>query len=166
MNPPVASKHILHISPIPSHPQLADNRARVRRLAGDLRALGHELHLLFIRNVPGDLDAMRTWLDGRLHVVENPRRSLRNPLRFRALNLFTAGRVMGPSFEYVAARGIREGAGRAFLLASSARRCARAISSLLDDRSLAERFADQAHRFAGAYDARALATLRTLLDAR
>jgi glycosyltransferase involved in cell wall biosynthesis len=102
LSPTVAAKRILYISSVPTHPVIAGNRARVRRLAEDLRALGHELHVLFIRDVPADLDAMRAWLDGRFHVVDNRRRPRRNPLRFRALDVVTAGRGLGPRFEYLA----------------------------------------------------------------
>ena len=102
MSAGVAAKRILYVSPVPTHPGSGGNRMRVRRLVEDLRSLGHQVHLLLIHDKPGDLDAMRAWLDGRLHVVENPSAPLRTPLGFRALHRAIGGRLLGPGLQYLA----------------------------------------------------------------
>lgn len=92
---------VLFVSPVPTHPPVAGNRSRVQRIAADLRAAGHEAHLLFVPDAPADLDAMRLWWEDRLRVAPNPRPPFRNPLRFRLLDRLTFGQVMGPRFQYL-----------------------------------------------------------------
>lgn len=94
-------KRILVVTPVPLEPLAAGNRARIRRMIDDLRARGHELHLALIPDKPGDLDAMRVWMEGRFHVLPNPRPPFRNPLRFRLLNGVTFGHAMGERFQYL-----------------------------------------------------------------
>jgi glycosyltransferase involved in cell wall biosynthesis len=79
------SKRIAIVSSVPSYPAHAGNRARVHRLVTDLQRLGHDVHMIFVDDVPADLDAMRLSLDGRLHVLHNERPPFRNPRRFRPL---------------------------------------------------------------------------------
>ncbi|MCP5181305.1 MAG: glycosyltransferase family 4 protein [Pseudomonadales bacterium] len=55
---------ILLISPIPTHPLNAGNRARVVTLLEALRELGHNVHFLHVQQESGDDDAMRlAWGD-------------------------------------------------------------------------------------------------------
>lgn len=42
-------KHILIVSPIPSHPQDAGNRARIYSMVTNLKKYGHEVYFLYIR---------------------------------------------------------------------------------------------------------------------
>lgn len=55
------------VSPTPTHPTIAGNRARIRSLIECLRALGHDVHLLHVRRDPGDADAMRRAWGDRYH---------------------------------------------------------------------------------------------------
>lgn len=59
MQAATAPKKILIVSPTPTHPQTAGNRARIHALIGGIQALGHEAHFLHIRKEPGDDAAMR-----------------------------------------------------------------------------------------------------------
>jgi hypothetical protein len=53
------SKHqILLISPVPSHPQTAGNRARIYNLALSIKNLGHDLHFAHVARERGDSAAM------------------------------------------------------------------------------------------------------------
>jgi glycosyltransferase involved in cell wall biosynthesis len=52
-------KRILMISPVPSHPQTAGNRARIYNLALAARELGHELYFAHIEREPADTAAMK-----------------------------------------------------------------------------------------------------------
>lgn len=51
-------KRILLITPIPSHPQIAGNRARIFNLALSIKNLGHELFFLHVAKEAGDEGAM------------------------------------------------------------------------------------------------------------
>jgi glycosyltransferase involved in cell wall biosynthesis len=51
-------KNILLISPVPSHPQIAGNRARICSLALSIKALGHELYFAHVQVETGDTDEM------------------------------------------------------------------------------------------------------------
>lgn len=53
------SQKILLISPIPSHPQSAGNRARIFNLLKALRDMGNEVHFVHIQYRSGDDSAMR-----------------------------------------------------------------------------------------------------------
>lgn len=55
---------ILVISPTPSHPQDAGNRARIFSLLTALKAAGHRLHFVFVASEPGDDAAMSQAWDG------------------------------------------------------------------------------------------------------
>jgi glycosyltransferase involved in cell wall biosynthesis len=98
----------------------------------------------------------------RVHVAVNPGLS-GNGIHVKNLEAMAYGRPLVMSRR--AARGIREVSGRAYLEVGSARGFVRAVSSLLEDRALAERMAGEAYRFAVAYDARVEAALHALLAA-
>jgi glycosyltransferase involved in cell wall biosynthesis len=51
---------ILVVSPTPSHPANAGNRARILNLLQALRAMGHDIHLLHVEIEPGDANAMQS----------------------------------------------------------------------------------------------------------
>jgi glycosyltransferase involved in cell wall biosynthesis len=53
------SKKILVISPIPSHPQDAGNKARIYNLLLNLREMGHDLYFVHIQQAPGDEVSMQ-----------------------------------------------------------------------------------------------------------
>jgi glycosyltransferase involved in cell wall biosynthesis len=55
---------ILVISPTPSHPQDAGNRARIFSLLAGLKAAGHQVHFAFVRMEQGDQAAMEAAWDG------------------------------------------------------------------------------------------------------
>lgn len=94
----MSPKRILLVSPVPTHPPTAGNRTRLLGLARDLRGLGHEVHLLHVLDVAGDEAAMRSFFDGRLHVVPNPRDEGRNPWHLRLLDRVAPGRALAPGF--------------------------------------------------------------------
>jgi glycosyltransferase involved in cell wall biosynthesis len=52
-------KKVLVISPTPSHPQNAGNRARVYSLLSNIEEMGHEVYFLHIKREMGDERAMR-----------------------------------------------------------------------------------------------------------
>ena len=54
------SKKILVISPIPSHPQNAGNRARVYSLFLNLKEMGHDVYFLHIQKETGDEESMQS----------------------------------------------------------------------------------------------------------
>jgi glycosyltransferase involved in cell wall biosynthesis len=60
---------ILIVSPTPTHPVTAGNRARVGSLVRALQRLGHELHFALGTLAEPDLAAMRELLGERLHVL-------------------------------------------------------------------------------------------------
>jgi glycosyltransferase involved in cell wall biosynthesis len=49
-------KRILVISPIPTHPMIAGNRARIERLLVNLKEMGHEVHFLYVNTEPEKAD--------------------------------------------------------------------------------------------------------------
>lgn len=61
---------ILLISPTPTHPTTAGNRARILSLVRALQSLGHEVHMALATVAMPDLAAMHALLgEGRLHVL-------------------------------------------------------------------------------------------------
>lgn len=52
-------KKILVISPTPSHPQSAGNRARIFSLIKNMQSMGHDVYFLFLTREHGDIEAMR-----------------------------------------------------------------------------------------------------------
>lgn len=62
---PLAGLRVLGISPTPTHPTIAGNRARYRALLDRLVQLGATVRFVHIRHEPGDLAAMRAhWKGG------------------------------------------------------------------------------------------------------
>jgi glycosyltransferase involved in cell wall biosynthesis len=61
---------ILMVSPTPTHPTTAGNRARVLSLVKALQGLGHEVHFALATTARPDLAAMRTMFGERLHVLK------------------------------------------------------------------------------------------------
>ena len=60
---------VLLISPVPSHPQNAGNRARINSLLLSLQQLGHEVHFIHIQESSGDIAAMRQAWGGRFYSI-------------------------------------------------------------------------------------------------
>ena len=57
-------RRILMISPVPTHPADAGNRARVLSLSTILREIGHDVYFMHVEQEAGDAQAMRTnWGD-------------------------------------------------------------------------------------------------------
>ena len=75
---------ILIISPVPTHPQNAGNRARVFHLATALSAIGCEAHFLFTGHESGDLEAMHRYWQDRFYRFPGPyqRAAIRNRLQW------------------------------------------------------------------------------------
>lgn len=62
-------RKILVISPTPTHPQVAGNRARIDGLISSMRTIGHDVFFLHIKNEEGDARLMRDiWGDNFLSV--------------------------------------------------------------------------------------------------
>lgn len=66
-------RKILLISPTPSHPQTAGNRARVATLITSLKDLGHEVHFLHIECEKGSIEAMRKAWGSKFYPVDYTR---------------------------------------------------------------------------------------------
>jgi glycosyltransferase involved in cell wall biosynthesis len=60
-------KKILVISPVPTHPLNAGNRARIHRLLLNLEEMKHEVHFLHVKREPGDDEQMRKFLGSKFH---------------------------------------------------------------------------------------------------
>jgi glycosyltransferase involved in cell wall biosynthesis len=74
-------KRILVISPVPTHPITAGNRASIYQILRSLIGMGHEVHFLYVNTEPWQLDESKMaecWGSG-FHFVpyKYPRRSLR-----------------------------------------------------------------------------------------
>lgn len=61
---------ILMVSPTPTHPTTAGNRARVLTLVRTLQALGHEVHFALASLAKPDLAAVRALFGATLHVLD------------------------------------------------------------------------------------------------
>jgi hypothetical protein len=76
-----AIRKILVISPIPTHPQIAGNRARIHRLLTSLKDMGHDVHFLYVNTESDRVDQKqmaKCWGDKFYFVpYKYPRRSLR-----------------------------------------------------------------------------------------
>jgi hypothetical protein len=76
-------KKVLIVSPVPTHPPLAEQCVAVRRMAETFASLGHDVHLLFTNHEEGDTEAMHSaWGEDRFHQVPYhwPRRTARHLL--------------------------------------------------------------------------------------
>ena len=63
-------KKILVISPTPSHPQSAGNRARIFSLIKNMQSMGHDVYFLFLAREHGDIEAMRRyWAEKFLDIL-------------------------------------------------------------------------------------------------
>jgi hypothetical protein len=60
---------ILMVSPTPTHPQDAGNRARIFLLAEELRSLGNEIFFLYYGMEEADIDGMRAYWGERLVIL-------------------------------------------------------------------------------------------------
>ncbi len=60
---------ILIISPTPTHPTNAGNRARILVYSSFLMSEGHEVHFLYSDQEGGDMDAMRSFWGDRFHYL-------------------------------------------------------------------------------------------------
>jgi glycosyltransferase involved in cell wall biosynthesis len=68
-----AAQRILIVSPVPTHPPSAGNRARVAVLAQGLEALGHQVRFAHVERERGDPDLMRAyWGDRYLPIPYQP----------------------------------------------------------------------------------------------
>ena len=81
-------KKVLIISPVPTHPQNAGNRARVFCLASALSAIGCEVHFLFTGHEPGDLGAMKKYWQDRFYPFAGPYQRAALPSRLQRLSCF------------------------------------------------------------------------------
>jgi polysaccharide biosynthesis protein PslH len=73
---PLAKKRVLVISPVPTHPMTAGNRARIHMLLEAMESLGVDFHFIFITWEIGDKDAMqKRWGRHRVTVVSHQQRS-------------------------------------------------------------------------------------------
>ena len=61
-------QRILFVSPTPSHPQDAGNRARVFRIASLIKQYGHELHFCHIEHSTGNRLEMANCWDRCFHI--------------------------------------------------------------------------------------------------
>lgn len=80
---------ILVVSPTPSHPQDAGNRARIHALLSALRAAGHAIHLCLLgreTSSPAALDAMRAAWDEVIEVPHDRARERRSLGALHALD--------------------------------------------------------------------------------
>jgi len=63
----MSDNKLLVISPTPSHPQTAGNRARVYSLLSNIESLGIEVHFLYVDLETGDSNAMHTYWGNRYY---------------------------------------------------------------------------------------------------
>jgi glycosyltransferase involved in cell wall biosynthesis len=89
---------ILVVSPTPTHPTTAGNRARILSLTDLLRADGHAVHFAYVPFEAASAEAMRAWFGaGRFHALpyRPPRTMTSVPVRVRRKMLRLAGRETG-----------------------------------------------------------------------
>jgi len=89
---------ILMVSPTPTHPQDAGNRARIFQLAEELRSLGNELFFLYYGMEEADIDGMQAYWGERLVILPGQGRapgSLKTRLE-EGLRRIGLGRVLSP----------------------------------------------------------------------
>jgi len=60
---------LLIVSPTPTHPPTAGNRARIFSLAKNLGSLGHDVHFAWVTMEHGDADAMKAHFKERLEIL-------------------------------------------------------------------------------------------------
>jgi len=89
---------VLMVSPTPTHPQDAGNRARIFQLAEEFRSLGNELFFLYYGMEAADLDEMRAYWGERLVILPGRGKapgSLKTRLK-DALRKLGPGRTLPP----------------------------------------------------------------------
>jgi len=64
-------QRVLFVSPTPSHPQDAGNRARIFQIASLIKRYGHELHFCHIVHSPGNLHEMINYWDRYINIPPN-----------------------------------------------------------------------------------------------
>jgi glycosyltransferase involved in cell wall biosynthesis len=60
---------VLIISPTPTHPTTAGNRARIKALVSSIRMLGHDVHFAFVPMEDGDAAAMRSYFNSKFSIL-------------------------------------------------------------------------------------------------
>lgn len=75
-------KKILLISPVPTHPQTAGNRARVCTLLSNINEMKHDVFFLHIKREPGDEKSMRDHWGDRYYSIsyQMPKKSTRQKI--------------------------------------------------------------------------------------
>jgi glycosyltransferase involved in cell wall biosynthesis len=74
-------KRVLIVSPTPTHPTTAGNRARILALVKALQAMGHEVHFALATLAEPDMDAMHDLLGSGLHILKcRAPHAIRSPL--------------------------------------------------------------------------------------
>lgn len=73
---------ILMISPTPTHPQDAGNRARIFQLAEQLRSLGCDLFFVYCDMEEADLEGMREYWGKRICILPERSKTLRPPIKW------------------------------------------------------------------------------------
>jgi polysaccharide biosynthesis protein PslH len=77
-------KRVLLISPVPSHPQTAGNRARIYTLALSIKQFGHELYFVHLEREPCDNIAMeKCWGTDSFFSIPTPYKKNPENLSFR-----------------------------------------------------------------------------------
>jgi glycosyltransferase involved in cell wall biosynthesis len=76
------SKRIMVISPVPSHPQNAGNRARVYNLLTNLRNTGYVVYFVYIQETPGDEKSMQQYWGNKFYSIpyRRPQTAFKKPL--------------------------------------------------------------------------------------
>ena len=80
------------ISPTPTHPTIAGNRARICSLIQCLQGMGHEVHFVHVKRIPGDVVAMRRVWGERYHPISYGQPPVTRGLRSR-LKRWLAGKL-------------------------------------------------------------------------
>ena len=60
------TKNILIISPVPTHPSIAGNSARIFALTSNIGSLGHNVYFMHINMISGDIDKMKKYWGGMI----------------------------------------------------------------------------------------------------
>lgn len=106
----VKKRKILLISPTPTHPAIAGNRARVEALLSSMRAIGHDVYFLHVQSEHGDEDQMRRLWGENFHSVpysrpehlsERVTRKLRMLVNPEARYLYSIDEWYDPSLDRV-----------------------------------------------------------------
>jgi len=89
---------ILAISPTPTHPQNAGNRARIFNLLHAIKEMGHEVFFLHVQAEPGDMKAMQEyWQDRFTSLPYSPA----PPFFHRLKRILVSLKTSHPNFRYI-----------------------------------------------------------------